>query len=194
MGANRPLGSRFVLNFALCLVATFVCATKIPAQTGSEIPNAADVVKPRTYVSFDEIPAGHPFEVAIVVDILNGYHMNSHTPSEEYLIPTSVTLAPTPGIREIGAKYPDGQMLQFDFSKEKLSVYSGSVTIRVKLAADANAAPGDATLPFTLRFQACNMSACLPPAKVSVPVKLKIAAANATPHPEHPEIFKAQSK
>ena len=88
------------------------------------------------------------------MDILTGYHMNSHTPSEEYLIPTGVTLAPTPGFRETGTTYPDGQMLQFDFSKEKLSVYSGSVTIRVKLAVDASAAPGEATLPFTLRFQA----------------------------------------
>jgi hypothetical protein len=194
MRARRGLITAIAAISILLLACTFDSTPQIAAQSSSSLPSGASVAKPRAYVSLDEVPAGHPFEVAIVVDILTGYHMNSHTPSEEYLIPTGVTLAPTPGFREMGATYPEGQMLQFDFSKEKLSVYSGSVTIRMKLAADASAAPGETTLPFTLRFQACNMSACLPPAKVPVPVKLKVVAADAKPHPAHPEIFKSQSK
>jgi hypothetical protein len=192
--ARRILHLAVAASFAILLALSFAGAPQIAAQSGSSLPSGASVAKPHAFVSLDEIPAGHPFEVAIVVDILTGYHMNSHTPTEEYLIPTGVTLAPAPGFREIGTTYPDGQMLQFDFSKEKLSVYSGSVTIRVKLAAEASAALGDMTLPFTLRFQACNMTACLPPAKVPVNVKVKIAAADAKPHPVHPEIFKSQSK
>ena len=194
MRARRCVIAAIAASFIAFLTFSFVGAPQIAAQSSSSLPSGASVAKPHAYVSLDEVPAGHPFEVAIVVDILTGYHMNSHTPSEEYLIPTGVTLAPMPGFREMGATYPEGQMLQFDFSKEKLSVYSGSVTIRVKLAADASAALGEATLPFTLRFQACNMSACLPPAKVPVPVKLKVVAADAKPHPAHPEIFKSQSK
>ena len=191
MRARRGPIAEIAASSILLLAFSFGGTPQIAAQTDSSLPSGASVAKPRAYVSLDEVPAGHLFEVAIVVDILTGYHMNSHTPSEEYLIPTGVTLAPTPGFRETGTTYPDGQMLQFDFSKEKLSVYSGSVTIRVKLAADASATPGEATLPFTLRFQACNMSACLPPAKVPVPVKLKVVAADAKSHPAHPEIFKS---
>jgi len=191
MRPRRGLITAIAAISILLLACTFDSTPQIAAQSSSTLPSGASVAKPHAYVSLDEVPAGHSFEVAIVVDILTGYHMNSHTPSEEYLIPTGVTLAATPGFRETGATYPDGQMLQFDFSKEKLSVYSGSVTIRVKLAVDASAAPGEATLPFTLRFQACNMSACLPPAKVAVPVKLKVVAGDAKPHPAHPEIFKS---
>jgi hypothetical protein len=191
MRARRGPIAEIAASSILLVAFSFGGTPQIAAQTDSSLPSGASVAKPRAYVSLDEVPAGHLFEVAIVVDILTGYHMNSHTPSEEYLIPTGVTLAPTPGFRETGTTYPDGQMLQFDFSKEKLSVYSGSVTIRVKLAADASAAPGEATLPFALRFQACNMSACLPPAKVPVPVKVKVAAADTKPHPAHPEIFKS---
>jgi len=164
------------------------------AQAGASLPAASSVAKPHAFVSVDEAPAGHSFEVAVVVDILNGYHMNSHKPTEDYLIPTSLNFGSVAGIRELETNYPDGQMLKFDFSQEKLSVYSGSVTIRAKLAVDSGAAPREITLPFTLRYQACNMSACLPPTKVSVPVKLKIAAADVKPHALHPEIFKSQSK
>ncbi|HXW16898.1 MAG TPA: protein-disulfide reductase DsbD domain-containing protein [Candidatus Acidoferrales bacterium] len=159
-------------------------------QSDSSLPAASSVAKPHAFVSLDEVPAGHSFEVAIVVDILTGYHMNSHTPTESYLIPTTISLAPPPGIRDGGTSYPDGQLLKFDFSPEKLSVYSGSVTILAKLSAEAGAAPGEVTLPFTLRYQACNMSACLPPVKISVPVKVKVGSAGAKPHELHPEIFK----
>jgi DsbC/DsbD-like thiol-disulfide interchange protein len=159
-------------------------------QSDSSLPAASSVAKPHAFVSLDEVPAGHSFEVAIVVDILTGYHMNSHTPTESYLIPTTISLGPAPGIHDGGTSYPEGQMLKFDFSPEKLSVYSGSVTIRAKLSAEAGVAPGEITLPFTLRYQACNMAACLPPVKISVPVKVKIAPADAKPHELHPEIFK----
>ncbi len=192
--ARRVLAAAIAASFILLLFFSIAGVPQIAAQTSSSLPSGASVAKPHAYVSLEEVPAGRPFEVAIVVDILTGYHMNSHTPTEEYLIPTGVTLAPTPGFRDLGTTYPDGQLLQFDFSKEKLSVYSGSVTIRVKLAAEASAGLGDTTLPFTLRFQACNMTACLPPAKVPVPVKLKVVAADAKPHPAHPEIFKGQSR
>jgi len=163
-------------------------------QDNPSLATASSVAKPRAYVSVDEVPAGHPFEVAIVVDILSGYHMNSHTPTESYLIPTSLTLAPTPGIRGVSTSYPDGQMVKFDFAEEKLSVYSGSFTIRAKLASEAGAVPGEITLPYTLRYQACNSSSCLPPTKVSVPVKVKIASADTKPHEIHSDIFKNSAK
>jgi len=158
------------------------------------IPNAASVVKPRAYVSLDAVPAGKTFEVAIVADIQSGYHMNSNKPSEDYLIPTTVTLTPPSGFRLLSTAYPEGKLLSFTFSQDKLSVYSGSVTVRLKLAADSSAAPGDATLPFLLRYQACNDTACLPPAKIQVPVTVKISAAGAASHAAHPEIFKPASK
>jgi hypothetical protein len=84
--------------------------------------------------------------------------------------------------------------MSFSFSKDKLSVYSGRVTIKINLAADSSAAPGEATLPFLLRFQACNDTACLPPAKIQIPVTVKIAAAGAASHATHSEIFQSPSK
>jgi thioredoxin:protein disulfide reductase len=177
----------FSILSSIALIMMSVPATS--AQNGG-MPNGASVVKPHAYVSLDTVPAGKNFEVAIVADIQSGYHMNSNKPSEEYLIPTTVTLAPPTNFRLINTIYPDGKLMGFTFSKDKLSVYSGSVTVRVKLAVDSSAAPGDATLPFLLKFQACNDTACLPPAKIQVPVTVKIAAAGAASHATHPEIFK----
>lgn len=185
----------------LCLATAAVClcvgaALIIASATVSaqDLPNPASIVKPKTYVSVNKVPAGSSFDVAIVVEIQSGYHMNSHKPTESYLIPTEITMGAAPGFKEEKATYPDGQMMQFQFSKEKLSVYSGQVTLRARIQSQPDASPGEATLPFILRFQACNQSACLPPTKVSVPVKLQVVAAGTKPQPANSEIFKDTAK
>jgi uncharacterized protein len=172
----------FTLIFGTALGLT---AFPIPAQ----LPNPASIVKPHSYVSLTGVPAGSPFDVAVVVEIQPGYHMNSHKPTESYLIPTEISLATAPGFKEIKTTYPDGQMMQFSFSKEKLSVYSGKVTLRTRVQAEPTASQGDVALPFTLHFQACNDSACLPPTHVTIPVKVQVVAPGTKTQPAHPEIF-----
>jgi DsbC/DsbD-like thiol-disulfide interchange protein len=150
----------------------------------------ADVVKTHAYVSLDPVPRGKDFQVAVVVDINEAYHMNSHKPSEAYLIPTIITPQLPAGIILADTIYPEGHLKKFAFSPDKpLNVYAGSVTLRLKLNAGGAAALGPATIPMILRYQACNNSACLPPVKVPVSVQLKIAAAGTASHAVHPEIF-----
>jgi DsbC/DsbD-like thiol-disulfide interchange protein len=158
------------------------------------LPSAAAVVKPQAYVSLDPVPRGREFEVAITVEIARGFHMNSHKPSDDYLIPTTITPQLPPGIKLADTIYPAGQLKKFTFSPNKpLDVYTGSVTLKLKLLAQANAALGNMTIPVTLRYQACNDAACLPPVKVPVNVALEIAAAGAKARAVHAEVFSPAS-
>src|ERR1700685_494163 len=59
-------------------------------QEPPNLPNASAVVKPRVFVSLDPVVRGREFKLAIVVDIASGFHMNSHKPSEDYLIATTL--------------------------------------------------------------------------------------------------------
>jgi len=159
------------------------------------MPNPASVVKPETYVSLDRVPRGATFEAAVVVNIAKGFHMNSNKPSEDYLIPTTITPNPPPGIRVIGTTYPPGQMKTFTFSPDKpLNVYTDTVTLRIKLVAEDSAALGATAIPVTLRYQACNDTACLPPVRLPLMVNLDVAATGAAAHHVHPEIFPATEK
>ena len=120
--------------------------------------------------------------------------MNSHKPSDAYLIPTTLTPQLPPGIQLDDTLYPEGRSEKFSFSPDKpLNVYTGSVTLRLRLSANANATLGATALPLTLRYQACNDAACLPPVKVPVAVSLQIAPAGAKAHAVHPEVFSASS-
>ncbi len=169
-----------------------LCSVSAVAQSaGSQ--TAASLVTPKTFVSLDAVPQGKPFEAALVVAIQQGYHMNSHTPSETYLIPTSVTATPPAGFKVVDTIYPPGKQTKFQFSEKPLDVYSGSVTVKLKLAADASAPLGAATIPLVLRFQACSETTCLPPVKVPIDVKLNVAAAGTAAHATHPEIFSTRA-
>jgi thiol:disulfide interchange protein DsbD len=162
---------------------------------GQAMPNPASVVKPETYVSLDKVPRGAAFEAAVVVNIAKGFHMNSNKPSEDYLIPTTITPNPPAGIRVVDTTYPPGQMKTFTFSPNKpLNVYTDTVTLRMKLAAEDSAPLGATSIPVTLRYQACNDTACLPPVRVPVTISIDVAAAGTASHHVHADIFSAAEK
>ena len=178
---------------AACAALTLAMGVGTSGAKAQTMPNPASIVKATPYVSIDPVPQGQTFEAAVVMEISSGFHMNSHKPSEDYLIPTTVTATPPPGIKVVDTVYPEGEMKKFTFSPNKpLNVYTGSVTLQLKLEADPRAATGEMSIPVTLRYQACNDTACLPPVKVPVVVRIDVGAPGSTVHHIHPEIFTAK--
>ena len=177
--------------FALSSVMLFA-SMALPARAKAQATpmNAKDVVKAKPFVSLDRVPRGKEFEVAIVVNIVDGYHMNSHHPLDTYLIPTTLSAKVPEGLKLVNTIYPPGRDKKFPFSPTKpLNVYTGSVTLRMKLRAEPTAKLGSTTIPVTLRYQACNNSACLPPVKIPVDVPVDVASAGASSHPANRQVF-----
>jgi len=106
------------------------------------------------------IPAQKPTTVALHFRIAPGLHINSHTPREQELIPTTLTIPPDSGVRLIGAVYPPGTDFTLPLDPTtKLRVYSGEFTIQARIVA----ASGNHLVEATLRYQACDNNACMPP-------------------------------
>ena len=93
------------------------------------------------------------------------------------------------GLKLNSTEYPGGKMVKFEFSEKKLSVYEGKVTIRLKVQASNDAPIGKMKLPMTLRYQACNDSACLPPAKLAVEGEVEIGLAGSKSKPVNAAVF-----
>jgi len=159
------------------------------AAQDAPIPRANTVVKPKALVSLQAAPRGATVEVAVVAEILKGFHMNSNKPRDEYLIPTTLTPDVPAGLKLLETNYPVGAMKKFEFSETPLDVYDGTITIRMKLQVAAEAPLGALNLPMILRYQACNDRACLPPVKLPVTAELQIAAAGTKPVAQHPNVF-----
>jgi thioredoxin:protein disulfide reductase len=102
--------------------------------------------------------------LSIDATLAAGWHVNSHLPSEDYLIGTSVRLDPSAGIQFGEPKYPEGKMKKFAFADKPLSVYEGSFSVGVPLTLAGNAPP---EVSGAVEFQACNDTQCLAPATVA---------------------------
>ncbi len=117
------------------------------------------------------ITAGKPTTVELVFRVDGGFHVNSHTPKSELLIPTALTLQPVAGVKVGAIDYPAGTMYSFSFDpKEKLDVYTGEF----RVVAHVTAQTGVSTLSGALRYQACDNAACYAPR--SLPVQVSITA------------------
>jgi hypothetical protein len=124
------------------------------------------------------VTRGKPGNVELTFSIARGYHVNSNTPTEEYLIPTALKLdAPTDIV--IGKiVYPEGSLVSFPFAPtEKLSVYSGTFPISILVRPLASVLPGKYALRGRLKYQACDNAACYPPKELPVQFEVKVAKA-----------------
>jgi hypothetical protein len=121
-----------------------------------------------------QVRAGASKDVTLDFRVDSEFHINSHTPKSELLIPTILKLNPPEQVTVAEVKYPAGQDMSFAFSpNEKLSVYSGDFSIDAVLKAPANTPAGTYPVKGELRFQACDHSACYPPR--TIPVQFQVS-------------------
>jgi DsbC/DsbD-like thiol-disulfide interchange protein len=132
---------------------------------------SAPAAKPKSYVVYDveqqTVAAGKRSVLELHFRVVDGYHVNSHTPKSELLIPTQVTLEPAAGVKADALQYPAGTSYSFSFDPtEKLDVYSGAFTVKLPVVAEA----GTHTIDGKLHYQACDHAACYPPKNLPVQV------------------------
>ncbi len=150
-------------------VASVALMTAMWAQVPGEFDAPA---KSRGYISYaaepQSIAAGKRGVLELHFRVAPGYHVNSHTPKSELLIPTALTLQPSGGVATGRLEYPAGTAYSFPSQPdEKLDVYTGDFDVKLPVEAKA----GEHTISGVLRYQACDHAACYPPKELPVQVR-----------------------
>jgi hypothetical protein len=113
------------------------------------------------------VAAGKPSDVTLHFRIAQGLHINSHTPKDEFLIPTTFSIPDGLGVRLDKVSYPDGKEFTLPLDPtSKLSVYTDEFVIQAKIVAEA----GNHLVEAKLHFQACDKNICLPPKTIPVAI------------------------
>jgi len=94
-----------------------------------------------------------------------GYHINSHKPMDDLLIPTTLKFAPG-AVKVEATEYPQGEIIKLLGNGEGLDVYQGEFQVKLRVVAP----PGFSTMTGTVRYQACDNEACFPPRTLAVRV------------------------
>jgi thiol:disulfide interchange protein DsbD len=153
----------FSAIIAFCLSAT------AQAQT------SASVIKVKPQESVYKVKPGATFQVAVVIEIEGGYHINSNQPADKFLIPTALKVESLKGLRANAVRYPKAKMEKFSFSEKPMSVFEGRTVLRFTARALPTLAQGNHTLKAKLTVQACNNELCFRPQTVNVDIPLEVA-------------------
>ncbi len=153
----------------LAALAGLTGTVALPAQQIGNLD--APVPKAKAFVVYaaeqQDVAAGKRSVLELRFRVVDGFHVNSHTPKSELLIPTQVSFQPAAGVKAEEVEYPAGTVYVPTFDPtEKLDVYSGDFTVKLPVVAKA----GTHTVDGTLRYQACDRAACYPPKSLPVQV------------------------
>jgi suppressor for copper-sensitivity B len=129
---------------------------------------------------------GGKAQVAALVTIESGWHVNAHQPTFEYLIPTILDIELPEGWTEETVRYPQAKMQTFAFEAQPLAVYDGDVLLVASLQIPAGTPAGPVPVKASLRYQACNDEQCLPPVTTEAEVALTVGPGG---KPQHPSLF-----
>jgi hypothetical protein len=179
-----------VARAASCvLVLLFATASVKTPRAAAQVPSPKDVVAPTAFASYDPVARGKDFQIAVVMKIRDGFHVNARKKSAEYLIATDLKTDGATGFKIGDVTYPEGELRTFTFSKTPLNVYEKTIVLKMAVTALPDAPTGAQHIPLKLRYQACNNEVCLPPVTLPVDASVNVTASASAAHPAHPDVF-----
>ncbi|MDE2978818.1 MAG: protein-disulfide reductase DsbD family protein, partial [Acidobacteriota bacterium] len=165
---KQDRNSSSALGTAVFLAAGLVLAVAASGQFRP--PPKASV---EAFADLTSYAPGTSARIAAVVTIDDGWHIQSHTPSYDYLIPTELALELPEGWPEAVIRYPAHVMWQSQFAEDPLAAYEYEAVIHAGLE-----------VPVELLYQACDELVCLPPTTAETTARLEIGeAGQPTGHP-----------
>ena len=168
---KTEMKKRICVAAALAIGLGALGAADIEGQFVSNSPRNNSVLKtePVQYLFPEQVsvPAGKLTPVTLHFRVAQGLHINSHTPSDKFLIPTDFSIPEGTGVRLGAATYPPGTVISLAFDPNtKLSVYTGEFAIQARI----EATPGNHLVQAKLHYQACDQNQCMPPKTIDVPI------------------------
>ena len=178
VGSTRSSSGRRRLarQAAVAFATAGLLAAAAPRDAAAAMPRAE---KAKLALQADQAAyaAGATVNLSALVAIDSGWHVNSHTPTFDYLIPTELELDLPAGWAKAAVEYPPAQKKSFAFADVPLSVYDGDIVIQALLKVPAGTRPGAFPLRARLHYQACDHSQCLPPVTTRSELTLTVRAA-----------------
>lgn len=171
----------------ILIISVIFFATSVSySQFGME----ENLLKVKGYSSFDKVYGGSEFKIALEVKVDSGWHINSHKPYDDYLIPSELSVTdPDSNFILVNAAYPEPHDYKLSFSEEPLSVWEGKIYMGGLVKAKVELEPGRYNLIINLDYQACNDMSCLAPNSISDTIQIEIADKQSVVNQINQEIF-----
>ncbi|SEG54961.1 Disulphide bond corrector protein DsbC [Bryocella elongata] len=157
---------------ALLLAAPFAAVSAQSISLGGDNAHSAAKLQHVLLLSDAvETKVGGSQAIELRFRVEDGFHINSHHPKDELLIPTALKLESAGAVQVLSVDYPAGKPFKLPSSNDPLDVYQNEFRVMLRVAAKS---PGTTELNGSLHYQACDNAACFPPR--TLPVKVLLTA------------------
>jgi len=158
---------KFKITISLLLAVLMLPLIFISAQP--------DILEIDAYLATNGVYTGGEFQAAVVVQLLEPWHINSATPEDEFVIATELRIPEAEYYEITDILYPLHEMKTFAFYDEALAVYEGEIVIIVSGKIDKSISDA-VKLSGSLYYQGCNDQVCLPPGEITFLLEIPILA------------------
>ena len=192
---STPSGSGIRTRPVFILVATVVLAlvsivgAVVPVIPGLPQPTSPSVAAPGTgnlaevtaTANFEQVQPGQQVVVAVVLDVEEGYHAQSHRPLQDFLIPYELKDISLEGGSAEQPLYPQGHIENYPAiavdGDGDLSVYTDRAVTFLPVTVASDVKPGSVLqVSGTAQYQICDDQNCFPPKNVPWSVEVPIAS------------------
>ncbi|MBD3179784.1 MAG: thioredoxin fold domain-containing protein [Candidatus Latescibacteria bacterium] len=158
----------------LQITLTIILLAVSPSKAQNLFNTAQSLVSTEAYLSRDKCHPGSRVHLAVRATIAEGWHINSTSPPDQFMIPTILKVSVPQGVKVEKILYPEPEKKSLELSDSPLPLYHGTVIFGAVLRISEDLEAFTEVLTATLEYQGCNDHSCLQPAASSARVELAV--------------------
>ena len=155
--------------------AALICILFLMGFTSAR--DEGEVLEVKTYASHDGVHPGGKIDVAFLLDIIPGWHINGPELADQFLIACTLMIDEDDDVEVDEIYYPVPETRTYSFSEVELQVYEGKVVLGARIKV-GNAIPkGKNVLTARFLYQACDDVSCLAPETLEFEIPFQVVPA-----------------
>jgi DsbC/DsbD-like thiol-disulfide interchange protein len=148
-----------------------------------------EVVTVKTFVSQDGVHPGETIDVAFLLDILPGWHINGPELADQFLISCTLIVEEDDTVEVLELFYPVPETRAYTFSEEELQIYEEKVVLGARVRAGNAITQGKNILKASFLYQACDDRSCMAPETLEFEIPFEVVPASEKVKQINQEIF-----
>lgn len=148
-----------------------------------------EVLDVKTFLSHDGVKPGGVIDVAFLLDILPGWHINGPELADQFLIPCTLLIEEEKAVEVVDTYYPVPEKRFYSFSEVELLIYEGKVVLGVRIKIGDTMPRGKNNLKASFLYQACDDTSCMAPETLEFEIPFQVVPASAEIEQINRDIF-----
>jgi DsbC/DsbD-like thiol-disulfide interchange protein len=148
-----------------------------------------EVLDVQTYLSQDGVHPGGNIDVAFLLDIVQGWHINGPELDDPFLIACTLTIEEDDTVEVVEIYYPVPETRTTSFSEVELQVYEGKVVLGARVKVSEASSHGKKLLKARFLYQACDDVSCMAPETLQFEIPTHVVPSSQVANKINQKIF-----